>query len=178
MIAIVYCPVSNFWSLQTLHRWVWGGRAVQNEVFIDYKQILPNLPLIHPEKAVSSICLAKREDALGIEQIKPLFSSASFSTWQASGVPSTAPPSLSSSWPPVSLFIARMNPAWYPGCPEPGNFRKLSCPQPLCLREDQQASLIWLFRRARLRLRLPLTVSCSVLVPGVQRTSLCFSLAV
>lgn len=156
---------------------------MQNEVFIDYKQILPNLPLIHPEKAVSSVCLAKREDALGIElvQMKSLFSSASLSTWQGSGVPSTAPPSLSSSWPPISLFIAGMNSAWYPGCPEPGNFRKLSCPQPLCLREDQRASLvslIWLFHRARLRLRLPLTVSCSVLVPGVQRTSVCYSLAV
>lgn len=48
---------------------------MQNEVFIDYKQILPNLPLIHPEKAVSSICLAKREDAVGIElvQMKSLF---------------------------------------------------------------------------------------------------------
>lgn len=86
---------------------------MRNEVFIDYKQSLPNLPLIHPEKAVSSLCLAKREDALGTElvQMKPLFSSASFSTWQGSGVPSTAPPSLSSSWPPISLFIARMNPA-------------------------------------------------------------------
>lgn len=112
-----------------LHRWI-GGRAVQNEVFIDYKQILPNLPLIHAEMAVSSICSAKREDALGIElvQMKPLFFSASFSTRQGSGVPSTAPPSLSSSWPPISLFIARMSPAWYPGCPEPGNFGKFSCP--------------------------------------------------
>lgn len=62
---------------------------MQNEVFIDYQQILPNLPLIHPEKAVSSVCLAKREDALGIElvQMKSLFSSASLSTWQGSGVP-------------------------------------------------------------------------------------------
>lgn len=120
--------------MRTLHRWSWGGRAVQNKVFIDYKQILPNLPLIHPEKAVSSVCLAKHEDALGTELVQmkpPLFSSASFSTWQGSGVPSTAPPSLSSSWLPISLFIARMNPAWYPGCPEPGNFGKLSCPQPV-----------------------------------------------
>lgn len=63
---------------------------MHNEVFIDHKQILPNLPLIHPEKAVSSICLARREDALGIElvQMKPLFSSASSSTWQGSGVTS------------------------------------------------------------------------------------------
>lgn len=156
---------------------------MQNEVFIDYKQILPSLPLIHPEKAVSSVCLAKREDALGIElvQMKPLFSSAFFSTWQGSGVPSTAPPSLSSSWPPTSLFIDRMNPPWYPGCPEPGNFGKLSCPEPVPHRGPVSLPHFPPFivpQSPSLHLHLPLTVSSSVLVPGVLRTSVCYSLAV
>lgn len=151
---------------------------------IDYRQILPNLPLIHPEKAVSSVCSAKCEDVLGVElvQMKPLFSPALCRAWQVSGIPSTALPLLSTSWPLFSLFIARVNPAWHPVYPKPGNFRKLSCPPLRCLAEDPQAACspqsIWSFRRARLDLHLPLAISRGVVVPGVQRTSARYSLAV
>lgn len=58
-------------------------------MLIDHKQILPNLPRIHPEKAVSSICSAKREVVLGmlLVQVKPLCSPAPCRAWQGSGIP-------------------------------------------------------------------------------------------
>ena len=129
--------------------------------------------MIHPEKAVSSVCSAKREDALGMElmRMKPLFSPAPCGAGQGSGIPSAAPPSLGTSWPAISLSVASSLASSIPSSFQEAFLR----PAPVPCRGPPSRPAprrgIWLSRRVRLDLHLPLTVSYTAVLPGVPRTS-------
>lgn len=141
-------------------------------------QANPTKPACNPSGKGCLICSAKREDVLGMElmQMKPLFSPVPRRARQSSGVPTTAPPSLGTSWPLISLLKARVSPAWHPVDLVPDNWRKLSCPQPWCLAEDQKTTPLPADTSGHPTkiipdLHLPLRVSYSAVVPGVWRTS-------
>lgn len=140
MTAIVYCPVPNFWSMQV-------GLTKKGSAKLSVYRLKanPTKPASNPFRNGCLICLLSeaflREDALGMEPIKLLSPAprgvlGSRKELLFKPPPSTALQPAGTSWPRISLFIARANPAWHPAKPEPVHFRKLPCLQPSCLAED------------------------------------------